>query len=118
MDICLIVCSKVKTLVIFCGSKSLDNNSIATGVWNKVESKQKNKLVQETRESVLKLLSPDQTERLSAGIPGLRPPPPNTTTPNMYENVGKPNNPEGAKKAPPGAAAGDQAAPKTPGTVE
>jgi hypothetical protein len=79
---------------------------------------EKNKLVQETRESVLKLLTPDQTERLSAGIPGLRPPPPNTSTPNMYENVGKPNNPEGAKKAPPGAAAGDQDAPKTQGTVE
>ncbi|GDY05128.1 hypothetical protein LBMAG50_12690 [Phycisphaerae bacterium] len=37
---------------------------------------EKNKLVQETRESVLKLLAEDQIDRLSAGTPGLRPPPP------------------------------------------
>ena len=37
---------------------------------------EKNKLVQETRESVLKLLSEDQIDRLAAGTPGLHPPPP------------------------------------------
>ena len=41
---------------------------------------EKNKLVQETRESVLKLLSEDQIDRLAAGTPGLHPPPPASFT--------------------------------------
>ena len=48
---------------------------------------EKNQLVQKTRESVLQLLTQDQTDRLAAGIPGLRPPPP-TSQPPM---IGQPN---------------------------
>jgi hypothetical protein len=35
----------------------------------------KNRMVQETRDKVLALLSPEQKEKLTAGVPGLRPPP-------------------------------------------
>jgi hypothetical protein len=36
---------------------------------------EKNRLVQETRDTVLALLTPEQKEKITAGIPGLRPPP-------------------------------------------
>jgi len=36
---------------------------------------EKNRLVQETRDAVLALLTPEQKEKITAGIPGLRPPP-------------------------------------------
>ena len=88
---------------------------------------EKNKLVQDTRESVLKLLSEDQTDRLAAGVPGVRPPPP-STTPGMYQNAGKPKNKSDAKKpapgpgsdgeAPPAPPEGAQGGANTPGTVE
>jgi len=88
---------------------------------------EKNKLVQDTRESVLKLLSEDQTDRLAAGVPGVRPPPP-STTPGMYQNAGKPQNKSDAKKpapgpgsdgeAPPAPPEGAQGGANTPGTVE
>jgi len=45
---------------------------------------EKNKLVQETRDAVLALLTPEQKEKITAGIPGLRPP--NVqTNPAIYE---------------------------------
>lgn len=88
---------------------------------------EKNKLVQDTRESVLKLLSEDQTDRLAAGVPGVRPPPP-STTPGMYQNAGKPQNKSDVKKpapgpgsdgeAPPAPPEGAQGGANTPGTVE
>ena len=88
---------------------------------------EKNKLVQDTRESVLKLLSEDQTDRLAAGVPGVRPPPP-STTPGMYQNAGKPQNKSDGKKpapgpgsdgeAPPAPPEGAQGGANTPGTVE
>ena len=85
---------------------------------------EKNKLVQDTRESVLKLLSEDQTDRLAAGVPGVRPPPP-STTPGMYQNAGKPQNKSDGKKLAPGLGSDGEAPPAppeggatTPGTVE
>ncbi len=85
---------------------------------------EKNKLVQDTRESVLKLLSEDQTDRLAAGVPGVRPPPP-STTPGMYQNAGKPQNKSDEKKLAPGPGSDGEAPPAppeggatTPGTVE
>ena len=89
---------------------------------------EKNQLVQKTRESVLQLLTQDQTDRLAAGSPGLRPPPP-TSQPPM---IGQPNKSQksGAndKKAPATGTAGQapspagdgnlDAPPPTPGTVE
>lgn len=89
---------------------------------------EKNQLVQKTRESVLQLLTQDQTDRLAAGIPGLRPPPP-TSQPPM---IGQPNKSQksGAndKKAPATGTAGQapnpeadgnlDVPPPTPGTVE
>ena len=85
---------------------------------------EKNKLVQDTRESVLKLLSEDQTDRLAAGVPGVRPPPP-STTPGMYQNAGKPQNKSDGKKLAPGPGSDGEAPPAppeggatTPGTVE
>ena len=85
---------------------------------------EKNKLVQDTRESVLKLLSEDQTDRLAAGVPGVRPPPP-STTPGMYQNAGKPQNKSDGKKPAPGPGSDGEAPPAppeggatTPGTVE
>lgn len=59
---------------------------------------EKNKLVQETRDSVLALLTAEQKEKITAGIPGLRPP--NVqTNPAIYEG--------GARKNPANAGAGD-----------
>lgn len=85
---------------------------------------EKNKLVQDTRESVLKLLSEDQTDRLAAGVPGVRPPP-SSTTPGMYQNAGKPQNKSDEKKLAPGLGSDGEAPPAppeggatTPGTVE
>ena len=89
---------------------------------------EKNQLVQKTRESVLQLLTQDQTDRLAAGIPGLRPPPP-TSQPPM---IGQPNKSQksGAndKQAPatgtadqapnPEAAGNLDVPPPPPGTVE
>lgn len=89
---------------------------------------EKNQLVQKTRESVLQLLTQDQTDRLAAGIPGLRPPPP-TSQPPM---IGQPNKSQksGANdKQAPATGTADQAPnpeadgnldvpPPPPGTVE
>ncbi len=87
---------------------------------------EKNKMVQETRENVLKLLTPDQAERLSAGVPGVRPPA-QTTTPGMYENADKKNSGNG-EKSPAGSGsdgspaeptpAGNNQPPQAPETVE
>jgi len=76
----------------------------------------------------LQLLTQDQTDRLAAGIPGLRPPPP-TSQPPM---IGQPNKSQksGAndKKSPATGTAGQAPSPEadgnldvpppTPGTVE
>jgi hypothetical protein len=57
---------------------------------------EKNKLVQETRDAVLALLTAEQKEKITAGIPGLRPP--NVqTNPAIYEG--------GARKGAAGAGA-------------
>jgi hypothetical protein len=59
---------------------------------------EKNKLVQETRDTVLALLTAEQKEKITAGIPGLRPP--NVqTNPAIYEG--------GARRNPANAGAGD-----------
>ncbi|MFM7806578.1 MAG: hypothetical protein ACKPEA_01440 [Planctomycetota bacterium] len=59
---------------------------------------EKNKLVQETRDAVLALLTAEQKEKITAGIPGLRPP--NVqTSPAIYEG--------GARKGAANASAGE-----------
>ncbi len=76
---------------------------------------QKNQLVQDTREGVLKLLTKDQVDRLAAGNPELHPPRP-VSTPAMQEGAlahpkakpggasapGQPPSPQGGAPAPQG----------------
>ncbi len=66
---------------------------------------EKNRLVQETRDSVLALLTAEQREAIVAGVPGLKPPPPSSPKAPMYQGAGqggkdatsanKPTDPEG-----------------------
>ncbi|MSR33682.1 MAG: hypothetical protein EXS12_02610 [Phycisphaerales bacterium] len=88
---------------------------------------EKNQLVQKTRESVLQLLTQDQTDRLAAGIPGLRPPPPTSQPPRIgqppkAEKSGdnQTNSPKSGPsgEAPPPDADGNNDAPPTPRTME
>ena len=68
---------------------------------------EKNRLVQETRDTVLALLTDAQKEKITAGIPGMRPP--NVqTNPAMYEGGGRKQN-QGNDG---GDAEGDKPAPK------
>jgi len=57
---------------------------------------EKNRLVQETREKVLALLSPEQKEKMQAGVPGMRPPAPSHTNQALIESAKKPGGKAGA----------------------
>jgi hypothetical protein len=50
---------------------------------------EKNRLVQETREGVMALLTQEQKDKMAAGVPGLRPPP-SQTDPALLEGARKP----------------------------
>jgi len=50
---------------------------------------EKNRLVQETREGVMALLTQEQKDKMAAGVPGLRPPP-SQSDPAMLEGAQKP----------------------------
>jgi hypothetical protein len=69
---------------------------------------EKNRLVQETRDAVMALLTPEQKEKITAGIPGMRPP--NVqTNPAIYEGgAGKGSKPAGPDQG----EDGDKPAPK------
>jgi hypothetical protein len=74
---------------------------------------EKNRLVQETRDAVLALLTPEQKEKITAGIPGMRPP--NVqTNPAIYEGGAR----KGADKAGAGEADAEGEKPARKETVE